>query len=368
MILNLIIGFCEIQKLSLLYLAYSYNYRSAWTLIFLWLIWQLASAVLFGKLSDIKGRKLCLYITIFSSLIVSLLARSQASFSYALFIDGLLVSTLPIAFAAKNDQHPQRSKRLIYAEASFARAFPWFLIPLIYLSCGLPSLFWENAILISSIFSVIVLLFFRDKQDENCSHTQNKSGHSSSIFKSFVVIFLIAFFFSESSYQTVAYLVEEKESILPLTRSYILFGLGMSITSVAHLFIRDSKKFSLSKVCEITFLLVASYFAIKFVSFSWIYNQISLSFTEKTVLGIASGIYIPVIYAVVCEKFKIHQQGELCGLLESTMTLAEILSPGFGLVLLRYNLLGNEALLIIGCGFFMSYVTIRFNQLISKRI
>lgn len=366
MILNLIIALSEIQKLALLYLAYDYGYRSPWALIFWWLMWQSVSTIIFGKLSDIKGRKFSFYITIFASLLASFLIRSQTTFPYALFVDGLLVSTLPIAFAAKNDQHPTKSKRLIYAEASLARAFPWFIVPLIYLIEGFPALFWERGILVSSLLSVIALFFFKDKQDIACMPAYHKSDHNSSIFKLFVFIFLIAFFFSETSYQTVAYLVEEKEQMLSLTKSYILFGLGMSITSGGHLLIREIKGISLSKICEISFLVLFVFFIIKFLSFSWDSKQPPLDFTEKTILGIASGIYIPLIYAVVCEKFKIHQQGELCGLLESTMTLAEILSPGIAFLLLNFQFSANESLLIVSFGFFLSYATIRFYRLISR--
>lgn len=89
MISNLLISFSELRKLGLLYLAIKYNSHTAMYLIFTWLIWQLGSAILFGALSDIKGRKPILYFTIFLSILVSLLARSKQFFSAALLVDGI---------------------------------------------------------------------------------------------------------------------------------------------------------------------------------------------------------------------------------------------------------------------------------------
>ncbi|NGX60499.1 MAG: hypothetical protein KR126chlam3_01674 [Chlamydiae bacterium] len=360
MIINLLIAFSEIQKLGLLYLAISYDYNSTLRLILTWLLWQIFSPVIFGKLSDIKGRKFALYITISFSILVSVLAIYQSSFSYALFCNGLFAATLPIAFAAKNDRHPLRSKRLTYAEASLARALPWLIMPLWYLLTGLPDPFWKRAILTTSILSAIILIFFNDKQDEFAKHDHTKEKKRSlPIFSAFVFMFLAALFTSECSYQTVAYVVEEKESLIPLTKSYILFGLGMSMATAAHLFFKEHNKISLQSICGISFLVTAFYFLIKFLSFSWEVQTISLNYTEKAILGAVSGVYIPLIYAIVCERFKMHQQGVLCGLLESTMTLAEIISPLLAYFLIKSFLNSSVVFLIIGFGFLISYVILR---------
>ncbi len=365
MILSLIIALSEIQKLSLLYFAYTYNSRSSLALILWWLIWQAFSVIVFGKLSDIKGRKVSLFITIVASILVSLLVRFESSFHFALLVDGLLVSTLPIAYAAKNDQHPTKSKRLVYAEACLARALPWCVIPLAYLATGLPGSFWGSAILISSLLSLVAWMFLKDNQDAYCHPSQAKTEYSPSIFIPFVGIILLALFFSESAYQVVAYLIEERENILPLTTSYILFGLGMSFTSAGHLLFKEINGKNLLKICEFSFLGMFFYFIYKFFGCSGV-DQCFLNGIEKLLLGLASGVYIPVIYAIVCERFKIHQQGELCGLLESTMTLAEIISPGLVFLLLKFQLAANDLILIIGFGFFISYTILQLRRLIHR--
>ncbi len=364
---NLLIIFSEVQKLSLLYLAYKYNFKSAGMLILYWLLWQLVSSVILGKLSDIKGRKFVLYFTVFASVVVSFLAKYETSFKYALFIDGLLVATLPIAFAAKSDKNPLRSKRLIYAEAFLARAITWLIVPTVFLISKFSDSFWENALLISSLLSVIVLFFFNDVQDDTHKlHVANKGKKSSSIYTAYVFVFLMSLFFSESSYQTISYLVEEKEEIISLTKSYILFGLGMSLTCGLHLLIKEIKGISLSVICASTFFITFLYFFVKFVSFSWEDQLYALNYTEKTVLGVVSGVYIPLIYAIICEKFKIHQQGTICGLLESTMTLAEIISPflAYLFFISAFNL--NLVFFIDSLGFFVSFAII-WTYLSQKR-
>lgn len=355
MICNFLIFCAELRKLGLLYLAIKYNLHDPIHLIIYWLIWQLLSAILMGKLSDIIGRKRVLSFTVCFSILVSLLARQETLFNAALLMDGLLVATLPVTFATKNDLHPLRNKRLTYAEASLARAFPWFLFPLIYLWVGMPKQFWEITLLASGLISGVLMLFFKDPEDKNCENEKTHPNKEPLIFCSFIVVFLFAFFISECSYQTIPYLAEAKEPIAKLMKSYLLFGLGMSLTCALQLIINRIKKINLTKICMLTFLLTFIYFFINFLFFSSWKSENLQDILDKITLGIASGIYIPIIYAIVCQKFRQHQQGFLCGLIDATGTCAEILAPWLAYILLALNAPLNKSLLIIGFGFLLAY-------------
>lgn len=96
----------------------------------------------------------------------------------------------------------------------------------------------------------------------------------------------------------------------------------------------------------------------KFLSSSWAERASFNDYTEKAILGASSGLYIPLIYALVCDRFKAHQQGLLCGILEATATFAEILSPLTALAFIRISSISNLILLIISLGFFTSFYII----------
>jgi hypothetical protein len=357
MVINSLIFLSEVTKLGLLYLAKDYGLNSSLTLAGYWLVWEALFAMLLGKFSDIKGRKLLLIITVSSSLVVSILGRSRDLFVYSLLVDGILASaTLPIAFAAKNDQNPTRSKRLTYAEAFQFRSLPWVLVPLIYLLLGFPSHFWDRAMLVSSIASFILLFFFRDKKDTEIGTSKARMSHL--FFVSSVSLALIAFFFAEISYQTTSYIVEEKEELASLTKSYILFGLGLFFTSSLHKVVRLIHGISIARLTGVIFLSTAFYFLIRFLSFSWEDSHSALNYTEKTILGASSGLYIPLIYAAVCDQFGARRQGFLCGVLETTTTVAEIAAPLFAAFLLQMSFPENVIFLIIGFGFFLAFTII----------
>lgn len=359
MIANLLISLTEVRKLGLLYLAIKYHSNAPMFLIFAWLIWQFGSSVAFGALSDKKGRKPVLYITIFFSVIVSLLARYQSLFTLALILDGLFVATLPIAFAAKNDQHPHKNKRITYAEASLARALPWLIFPWIYLWIGSPKQFWEISLLAASFISIGLIIPFEDAEDRYCQVPHKEKQNAPKVLCFFTLIFLVAFFIAECSYQTIPYLAEEKEPINELMLSYLLFGLGMSLTCGLQLFVNKVKEINLTFAIQSFFLLTFIYFLLNFF-YSTIFDQSNLqNHLGKIILGIASGIYIPLIYAIVCKRFRSHQQGILCGFLDATGTLAEILAPALAYLIFYFKVSTNHSLIIIGIGFLISSIIIK---------
>ncbi len=362
MIVNALIFLSEVTKLGLLYLANDYGLNSTITLIFCWLIWEFAFAIILGKFSDVKGRKLMLVITVCASVLVSLLGRTKNLFIYSLFVDGILASaTLPIAFAAKNDENPTRSKRLTYAEAFQYRSLPWIIVPLACLVLKFPENFWKDVALYASLISFVLVIFLKDKKDKDLEYITKKTNliKPARVFKTVIFASILAFFIAECSYQSVSYLVEASENIVFLTKSYILFGLGLFLTASLHRFIPNLRNISLSELCSIIFFSTFFYFLIKFLSFSWEDSRTVLNYTEKAVLGASSGVYIPLVYSIVCDKFKTHQQGILCGILEATTTAAEIIAPGLAFVLIKLNFPSNVIFLIIGLGFFLAFCIIR---------
>jgi MFS family permease len=348
----------EYAKLGFLFICFSVGFNNPLYLMLFWGIPQMFGSYFEGKFSDTYGKRTLLFLTLISTLLALssyALYPSVILLGVSLFTFGLLGNTVPISTAHIGDKHDRESLRKAFALALFFRAFPWSTSNFVFKVFQNLQVFVVIGIALHFI-SIFLLFFFKDRQNSSKSHQSSfKEDLIKKIQPSTFFIWLTGFFIAQYNYQSISYFVEEREDLLSIIRSFTCFGFGVGLGALFHIFFN---KTLLNARKWVYFILFFSFwfYIIKFTTYSWLVNSVVFSYFDKAILGLISGIYVPLIYMMFCEKLR-HHKGETCGILELIMSMAEVLAP-LGIFYYSY-MQYNQIFLIVGILFLCSSLFLR---------
>ncbi|KAI3388102.1 hypothetical protein SNEBB_000554 [Seison nebaliae] len=307
---------------------------------------------MFGKASDIYGRRrlliLCAIGAIISNIFWHLSINSFFLFILCRMVGGSFRNTLTIAVAMGTDLTDTKDRSKVMALFGIAFSFGFIIGPL--LSVCIPAVDSSNNFdwnhhskisIILSIFHLLILLLFvkeskskKSVKDESMSNVQTKRQNKIQIGNVENAYFYFLLLFSGIE-NTITYVTQSRFNYTSSQQGKLLLFTGFLMILCQGTFIRRISSQQLLSTCFITIILTSiSYFtlAISYNEFWFYVNLIPFSMGATTI--------VPLLTSYVSNITDMEERGFILGRLRSQGSLARAIGPF--LVSLIYWLLNLE--------------------------
>ncbi len=325
------------------------------TLVYLLLGLQIVFSPLQAGFSDYYLRRRSIIVALIATLISIFLFKLSILYgSYFLLIaiifKGILGNTLPIAWAGIADITKKKNVRFVLALSICALAVGSWGSLLIspYLTINL---FFRVTLTLIIIAILYAIYPFKDSEDSLKPIDLKKT----SIFKllgnecigiyeitkkPLTFFILLAFFFSEVSFYQLLFRVEVFNEELCFSFIPLSIGIGYSIGTFTLKFIKSK-----DRDVSLTGLLT-SLFCVLGLAILFYFESKKTIYPTTLFAGYSFGyaLFTPAIFSLITPKDKPHLQGKIYGILESTDSLASLIT--FALVFLTSSLSCLKTLLI----------------------
>lgn len=325
------------------------------TVVYLLLILQILFSPIQAGLSDYYLRRKSLIFSTGCTLLALIFFQISVNkgiiyLLFAILIKGVGGNTLPIAWAGIADITKGSNFRFILALSICALAIGSWGTLLFTPGSSLEFFFTVSlAFILISIF--LSIYPFKDtriseprKEAEKISPVQVLKKEIISIFHlsktPFILFTLICFLFSEISFYQVLFRVEVLSSYTCFAQVPLSIGLGyMSGTAILGLLKTEDKYVCLAG-------LIISFLSIFLISISFIFEfvNIFIFIALFSCYSLGFALFTPSLFSMINPKEQPHLQGKIYGILESTDSLASLLT--FCLVFFLNKISCGLALLI----------------------
>lgn len=319
-------------------------------IVYLLLGLQIIFSPLQAGFSDFYLRKKSIIVSLSATLLSVILLKISTNYGIfflvcAVILKGVLGNTLPIAWAGLAENTRGRNIRFALAlSICFLAIGSWgSLLVLPYLAAEL--FFWLVVILLA-IGLGSAIYPFKDPEDapkphflETISPIQMLVNECTGIYhiskKPLNFFTLLSFLFSEISFYQILFRVEVFNNYHCFIRVPLAIGIGYTVGTIALKFIKAKDRFvSLSGLAlSITAILIVN------ILFSTGHENQFMFTTLFACYSFGYALFTPSLFSLITPREHAHLQGKIYGILESTDSLASLIT--FLIVFLTQRLTCN---------------------------